>query len=65
MLNGGEESMDKFVNKYTNKEAVSFVAYSYADWKAKEKEVKEKYPNARSTSMPGLGYAGEYWYDIE
>lgn len=54
-----------FLNKYTKKKCVSFTANSYADWKEKEKKIQSVYSNARCTSCPGLGYAGEYWYDIE
>ena len=54
-----------FLNKNTGKKAISFFANNYQDWKEKEKKIVEHYPDARCTMLPGLGYAGEYWYDIE
>ena len=56
---------ETFVNKNTGKKAISFFAVNYRDWKEREKVVFEEYPNAHCTMCPGLGYAGEYWYDIE
>lgn len=51
-------------NKCHNGECVRFYCSSYKDWKEKEVEIKKEFPNARSVMMPGLGYAGEYWYKI-
>ena len=58
-------SYKKFTDtKCNNGECVKIFCSSFADWKAKEKEVKEEFPNARCISMPGLGYCGEYQYKI-
>lgn len=55
----------RFVDeKCHNGECVKFNCYSYSDWKEKEKEIKKEFPDARCVSLPGLGYAGEYWYKI-
>lgn len=56
---------DIFVNEVTGKKAVSIYAADYRTWKEREREVFEQYPDAHCTMCPGLGYAGEYWYDIE
>lgn len=56
---------EKFIDdKCHNGECVKFFCVSYQDWIEKEKDVKKDFPNARCVSMPGLGYAGEYWYKI-
>ena len=49
---------------FNNGEYVKFFCSSFADWKQKEKEIIKEFPNASCISMPGLGYAGEYWYKI-
>lgn len=56
---------EKFVDeKCHNGECIKFFADSYTDWQNKEAEVKKEFPKASCVSMPGLGYAGEYWYKI-
>lgn len=56
----------KFVdNECHNGTCVKFFASSYQDWKDKEKEVLKEFPEARCVCLPGLGYAGEYWYSIK
>ena len=56
---------EKFIDeKCHNGECVRFFAGNYTEWKSKETEIKKEFPGARCVSMPGLGYAGEYWYKI-
>ena len=58
-------STKEIFNKYMNQTCLSFSAYNYQDWKEKEKQILEEYPNSRCVSLPGLGYAGEFWYTKE
>ena len=39
--------------KFNNGECVKFFCSSFADWKAKEKEIREEFPEASCVSMPG------------
>ena len=51
---------EKFIDeKCHNGDCIKIFCSSFADWKAKEKEIKEEFPEASCVSMPGLGYAGE------
>ena len=52
---------EKFTDeKCHNGDCIKVICSSFADWKAKEKEIREEFPEASCVSMPGLGYAGEY-----
>ena len=52
-------------NVANNGTCIKFFASTYQDWKSKEKEILQEFPEAISVSMPGIGYAGEYWYSIK
>ena len=55
---------EKFTDKHFKGELVKFFCRSFEDWKKQEKDILKEYPNAKNVCMPGLGYAGEYWYKI-